>query len=371
MGSSKINLINNPNLIDIHPSWKEVFQKYEPRNKIDYSNLSSFAKKYLTININPPDAFLNWINDKNEISEDNRLDLSDKIFGARTFFQKNEINLNSFCLAFGYVYIEKMFTEKYHFTTLLDFFKIFTENKNFQFISPQSLKTSINEQDLLGIEELPHYMCDIMIQMAEKLLFAYSENKDRYCEIMTEHLLDLFNKDIIFLLCVILFIKSKALEFCRKRKKRSYIKHSNNLTDFTSEITEGIMEIIAKSLKCELTVYTNEEKEQFIYNNNNESENFKPLSVTLFKSDMYHVLYRKKEVKRLFPKIYKRNSELKEKLCSFCFRKEGRKYEKCEHTYCQECLSELLEKSRKNVIKCPECSQCLGNKDSLMLSKIH
>lgn len=365
---NNISLINNPNLIDMHPSWKEIFEKHETRKKNDYSKLSEFAKKYLTIKINATDTMINWLRDKDEISDSQRKVFSKKMYSVRTFFQKNEANLNSFCLAFGYVYIEKMLTEGYHFKSLLDLLKSFNDNHNLQFVSPQSLKTSINEQDLLNIEELPHYMHNILMMTAEKLLFVFNENKDRYCEIMTKYLLDLFNEDIIFLLCVILFIRTKALNLCKTKKK--YKKHCNKFMDFTSDISQKSMEIIAKALKCEIIIFNNEEKTQFMHDCQ-DSEKFNPFTITLFKSDMYHAFYPKKEAKSLLPKNYQLNSELKEKLCSFCFRNEGRKYEKCKHTYCHACLSEIIEKSKKNIIKCPECSQCLGNKENLGTSRIY
>ena len=65
------------------------------------------------------------------------------------------------------------------------------------------------------------------------------------------------------------------------------------------------------------------------------------------------------------------NGKILKKKCSFCTQKKAVQYESCEHFYCLECLKDIVDSTKFNLVKCKKCKKALGNKHHLSQIKLN
>ena len=365
-----INMFNNPKIVSsITPEWEVIFRLHKPldENSEEIKNLFQAIKKLTKdlpkIPIKIPQPFLRSFDELTESEYAIFIELAEKIYAVRFFNEKGN-DPNSLYRAVGFGFIERLVTSKNPFTSLYRVINALKLKENIQFISPQSQSATMGSEGILELGALPAYFIDQLMRLAEKLWLTCEERDSK--EILIEAINQLFKDNDVFRLGLLLLLRTETYEYVQRNKK--YAEYEGNLLDFAIAPNNKIIQLVSRILKVNLEIHDfdkENKKESFLLFEPKQPDSELKAIVILKYHGIYQLGYQADYCKSRYPKIYQLNQEKKEKLCSFCFKNEGKKHG-CEHNYCSDCLNGCLQKSQINVIKCGKCKKALGNRNHLL-----
>lgn len=368
-----MSIFINPKIIkNISEKWELLFRNHnliEENSKENKSLLDLIERLQVDlprIGVQKTEAYLESFQDLDNSQSNLYIDQAENIYVVRMFIEKS-LEQNSFYQAVGFAYLEQLATESSPFNLMYQFITKLKSKVNFQFISPQSQKTSFKNDGILKIENLPNYFIDQLMRFSEQLWLNQKLNNSGLKKKMIEEFEILFQKNKAFQLAILLHLRTEAAEYFESKNN---LKGLNNVIDLKLSPSIRTIKAIAKILEVTIEVYDfdkdeDEKNKAIIAEPDMARTQLKKIILFKYK-EVYHIAYEKKYSKTRFPKAYEINKTKKKDICSFCYREKGKTYNKCEDNYCLECLNLALQKSQGNVVKCEKCRKCLGNKENLL-----